>query len=298
MKIFLLPIHEATQPKTQGFKYPVHNDDFGVEQDFLRFLTENPELITSSSQEADWHYLPAFWTRWHLNHDYAKDGIAELQRYVDNAIQDDSRTFTVCQYDDGPVVSLGQTVQFLAARKTEVGVDIPVLCSHHRKPIVMPPKRFRASFVGRLSTHSLRKAMAKALQGRSDVVIRDGNVGTEEFVKTMLQSCLALAPRGYGGSSFRFFEAMQLGVAPMLISNTDTRPFKQFLPWDTASIFVEDVMTICAALDEKSERELAEMGVRAHELYQHHLAFQKWCPYVIRTLREWKPNARVNARII
>jgi len=286
MKIFLLPIHEAAQPKTQGFKYPVHNDDYGVEQDFLRFLTENPKLTTSSSQAADWHYLPAFWTRWHLNHDYGKDGIGELQSYVDHAILDDSRTFTVCQYDDGPLVSLGQAVQFLAARKTELGVDIPVLCRSHRKPWFRPRRRYRASFIGRLSTHPLRGEMAKALHGCSDVVIRDGNVGTREFVKTMLQSYLALAPRGYGGSSFRFFEAMQLGIAPVLINDADTRPFRQFFSWDDVSIFIKDINSLRTALEEKEESELIEMGVRASELYRFHLDFQKWCPYVIQTLRE------------
>lgn len=286
MKIFILAPNKAVQPRRQGFCYPLHNNDYGVEQDFLEYLSLNKSLLTSSSEEADWHYLPVFWTRWHLNHNYGKDGIEELQSYVDGAILNDARTFTVCQYDDGPSVNLGQTVQFLASRKTEYGVDIPLLCNCHRKPFFKPKKQYRASFVGRLGTHSVRNEMAVALRGRSDVVIRDGDIGTSAFVKTVLQSYLALSPRGYGGSSFRLFEAMQLGVAPVLIGDIDTRPFKRFLPWQDVSIFVNDINTLSAALNEKNDNKLIEMGVRASELYLHHLTYQKWCPYVLQELQE------------
>jgi hypothetical protein len=284
MKIFVLPVHKAAQPRSQGFSYPRHNNDYGVEQDFLKYLSVNKALVAKSPEEADWYYLPVFWTRWHLNHNYGKDGIEELQSYVDNAILDDACTFTVCQYDDGPLVNVGKTAQFQASRKTERGVDIPLLCNRHRKPFIKPKKQYRASFVGRLGTHPLRNEMASVLRARSDIFIRDGDMGTQTFVKTVLQSYLALSPRGYGGSSFRLFEAMQLGVAPVLIGDIDTRPFKRFLPWNDASIFVNDIETLNAALDEKSDIELIEMGRRASELYRNHLTFQKWCPYVLKEL--------------
>ncbi|MDN5940315.1 MAG: glycosyltransferase family 47 protein [Nitrospira sp.] len=290
MKIFVLPVHSEAKPPSQGFKYPHHNEDYGVEQDFLKFLNEHRELTAPSSQQADWHYLPVFWTRWHLNHDYGTRGIEELRRYVDDAILDDSRTFTVCQYDDGPLVPIGRTLQFLAARRTEVGIDIPVLCSPHRRPFFMPKKRYQASFVGRLTNHPLRGQMAEILKDRPDVVIRDEDIGTKEFVKMMLQSYLALSPRGYGGTSFRLFEAMQLGIAPVFISDKDSRPFGRYLPWDEASIYVKDPEHLNAVLDGRSEKELLQMGVRAAELYKHHLAYQKWCPYVLKILSSSHPS--------
>lgn len=286
MKIYILGIDKAVQPRHQGFAYPRHNRDYGVEQDFLEFLMTNSSLLTSSREDSDWHYLPVYWTRWHLNHNYGKEGVEELQRYVDNVVKDDARTFTVCQYDDGPLVNIGQTVQFLASRKTECGIDIPLLCNHHKMPFFKPKKKYRAAFVGRLSTHLLREEMAVALKDRTDVVIHNGDIGTRDFVKMVLQSSLALAPRGYGGSSFRLFEAMQLGVAPVLIGDLDTRPFERFLPWQDVSIFVNNIDELNVALDEKTEDELMEMGMRAAELYWNHLTYQKWCPYVLKELQE------------
>jgi hypothetical protein len=286
MKIYILGVDKVIQPRGQGLTYPRHNKDFGVEQDFLQYLPTNKSLLVSSPEEADWHYLPVYWTRWHLNHNYGADGVEELQRYVDAAIIDDARTFTVCQYDDGPLVNLGRAVQFLASRKTDQGIDIPLLCKNHRKPWFKPKKTYRASFVGRLSTHPTRQEMAAALNGRSDVFIRDGDIGTRAYVKMVLQSYLALAPRGYGGSSFRLFEAMQLGVAPLLIGDIDTRPFKRFLPWDDVSFYVGDVKKLSEVLTRTTDNELLAMGERASILYKEHLTYQKWCPYVIKELQK------------
>lgn len=285
MKIFILGINEVVRPVRQAFAYPRHNKDFGVEQDFFKYLMSNRSLLVSRPEDADWHYLPVFWTRWHLNHNYGAEGIEDLQRHIDAAIIDDARTFSICQYGDGPLVNLGRTVQFLASRKTELGVDIPLLCNQHRRPWFKPTKRYLASFVGRLDTHPIRREMAATFQERTDVSIVDGDLGTRAFVKRVLQSYLALAPRGYGGSSFRFFEAMQLGVVPLLIGDIDTRPFRRFLPWEDASIYVKDVAQLSSVLNGLSKNELIEMGKRAAVMFRDHLTYQNWCPYVIRELQ-------------
>lgn len=286
MRIYILDVDRRVQPRKQGFVYPRHNKDFGVEQDFLEFLYKSKSLLAKSPREADWHYLPVFWTRWHLNHDYGKVGIEDLQQIIDSSIIDDRRTFTVCQYDDGPLVNLGGAIQFLASRKTVCGKDIPLLCKRHRKPWLAPRKQYIASFVGRLNTHPIRSAMAAVLQGKTDVSILDGDLGARAFIKMVLQSHLVLSPRGYGGSSFRFFEAMQLGVVPVLIGDIDTRPFKRFLPWRDVSFYVRDESNLIDLLNTLSRRELLAMGERAANFYSNYLVYQKWCSFVIKELKD------------
>lgn len=284
MKIYILDINKFVQPERQRFVYPSHNKDFGVEQDFLEFLNKNRALLTTNPNEADWHYLPVFWTRWHLNHDYGKFGINDLQQIVNSAIINDERTFTICQYDDGPIVDIGKTVQFLASRKSERGKDIPLLCNQHLKNFFVSSKRYLASFSGRLSTHPIRSEMANVLRGRSDICILDGDFGSSVFTQMILKSHLALAPRGYGGSSFRFFEAMQLGVVPILIGDIDTRPFKRFLPWDDFSGYIDDASTLNIFLGKKSLDDLKTMGKLAENIYNCCLTYQKWCRFVIKEL--------------
>jgi hypothetical protein len=285
MKIFILKVSEAAMPRQQRFVYPRHNRDFGVEQDFMEFLLRNPDVVTSDSARADWHYLPVFWTRWHLNHEYGKSGLEVLQACVDNALLDDRRTFTVCQYDDGPLVKLGGSKVFLSSRKTAEGLDAPLLCERHRRPWITPRKRYLASFVGRLQTHNSRIEMAAALTGRADILIQDGGGSSRRFVKTVLRSHAALAPRGYGGSSFRFYEAMELGVAPILIGDVDTRPFKQDLPWSDASLYVSDARELGRILDAYTLAEWDRMGRAAAELFERALTYQKWCPFVLQELK-------------
>jgi len=284
MKIYSLPVAPKLQPESQIIIYPKHNKDFGVEQDFHLYINQNKTLLTNNITEADWHFLPVYWTRWHLNHDYGRSGIDELQHEIDKSIIDDNKTFTICQYDDGPVVNIGNSVQFLASRKGSNGVDIPLLSSAHKKPFFRRKKKYLASFVGRIANHPIRQAMADALRDNKNVFIYDGDKGTNFFVKTTVSSYISLSPRGYGGSSFRFFEAMQLGVVPFLISDIDTRPFKKFINWDDLSLFTSSSHELERIFSTMRKEDLTAIGKLSNQFYMEKLAYQKWCQYVIKEL--------------
>lgn len=285
MKIYVLPVPDRFRPEAAAFKYPKHNDDYGVEQDFHKYLLKEDALTVQSPDNADWHYLPVYWTRWHLNHDFAKSGVEELREEVSGAVIDAAKTFTVCQYDDGPVVKLGKTKVFLASRKGGDGIDIPLLSSPHKRPFFTPSKKYLASFSGRLSTHPLRGEMAGRLSGRGDVcIVVTRKLGSRHFVKLMLKSHVALCPRGYGGGSFRFFEAMQLGVVPFLLGDIDTRPFKKFIDWDEVSFYSASGAGVAEVLDSVSVETLLEMGKKAARLWEEDMVYQRWCKYVIKEL--------------
>lgn len=277
MKIYILPVSPEYQPRTQPFIYPAHNRDFGVEQDFYHYLLKHKDIVVESPGEADWHYLPIYWTRWHLNHEYAKTGLADLQEEVDKVIIDGRRTFTICQYDDGPIVNLPKVRIFLSSRKTNKGEDIPLLSTQHVLPLVKPKKKYLASFVGRIATHKIRSSMRMHLENIDGINIVDGDIGVRTYVKTLLQSYVALCPRGYGGSSFRFYEAMQLGVVPFLIGDLDTRPFKGSINWERCSMYTNNPKYIMPIINSYPQSRLLEMGRYAKEVWKHELQYQKWC---------------------
>jgi len=183
---------------------------------------------------------------------------------------------------------LKDTIQFLASRKTDLGFDIPLLSSEHGLPFFRPQKKYLASFMGRLGTYPTREEMFDALQHRKDVFVFDGHKSPRFFVKKILQSYIALSPRGYGGSSFRFFEAMQLGVVPFLIGDLDTRPFKKYLPYEEFSFYTNNPNEINAIIDSKTKEELLNMGEKCKKIYKEKLAYQKWCELVIKTLTDLK----------
>jgi hypothetical protein len=288
MKIYVIPIEEKFRPKRQDFKYPIHNKDYGVEQDFYKYIKNNQNIIVDNPNEADWHYLPIFWTRWHLNHNYGKDGLDELQKEVRLKIINDAKTFTICQYDDGPIVDTGKSIQFLASRKGEQGIDIPLLSDDHRKPLFKIKKKFLATFSGTIQNHIIREKMQEKLKNLKDISIENKNGGASYFVKRILSSYISLSPRGYGGSSFRFFESMQLGVVPLLLGEPDTRPFKKFINWDTISLYAKNIDNIKEIILSKTKEELITMGKKAKEVYHNKLTYQKWCVYVIKELEKIK----------
>jgi hypothetical protein len=125
--------------------------------------------------------------------------------------------------------------------------------------------------------------MAVALAHRDDVLIRDGDLGEQVFVNVICASHIALCPRGYGGS-FRFYEAMQLGVVPLLLHDLDTRPFKRRIDWDRCSLYAPTVDALVALLDQHDTTALAAMSERAATVYSEHLDYQRWCPHALEEL--------------
>ncbi len=285
MKIYLLPVPEKLLPAHGTLIYPPHNRDYGVEQDFLEYLRRHPERLTDSPDAADWHYLPVYWGRWHIAHDYAATGREELQEAVDASLINDAKTFTVVSYSSGPLIDTRRIVRFQSSRRDEYGIDIPLVCTRHRKPLFRPHKKFSGGFIGRVFTHPVRKEMFEVLKARSDVYLYDGeDVPSKAYARNLLESWLALSPRGYGGTSYRFFEAMQLGTVPLLIGDMDIRPFKQFIRWEDYSLYLPSTEGLNELLDTLDHAALIAMGKRAQKLYDEQLDYQKWCPTVFKEL--------------
>lgn len=300
MKINILPVDAILQTQKQVFRYPAHNRDYGVEQDFLIWLKKQKTLLTNDPDEADWHYLPIYWTRWHINHHFAVngEGVSELQSAVDKAIIDDKKTFSISQFDGGTLVDLKRTILFTAARTTNEGIDIPILCSPHRKPPLSVRKKYVASFNGTFETHPLRLEMREKYKD-SDHILVQGGLPTrflkrwfwaKNFNLNTMASYIALCARGTSANSYRFFEAMQLGTAPCLIGDRDVRPFAKFIPWDEMSYYVSSVDELDDLLRTFDLHEALQKGKKAFYYWKNELFYQRWCKYVLMELAGLKQS--------
>ena len=300
MKIYILNIPPALQPPKQNFQYPAHNRDYGIEQDFLIWLKKQKDILTNNPNEADWHYLPVFWTRWHINHNFAEkgEGLAQIHAEVDKVIIDDAKTFTISQFDGGTLINTGKTIVFTGARTTNPGIDIPILCSKHKKPPLPIRKKYLASFNGTFDTHPVRMEIQNKYKDSDDVLV-EGGVPTrfykrwfwaKNFNLNTLASYIALCPRGTSCNSFRFFEAMQFGVAPCLIGDQDVRPFKKFIQWDEMSYYAASIDELDDVLRYMNKKEAIEKGKKAYQYWKNEIYYQRWCKYVLMELDERKQS--------
>lgn len=106
----------------------------------------------------------------------------------------------------------------------------------HVVPMPEVGKRYLFSFAGG-STSVLRKKLYKIDYRRPDVLIKNtsdyyhwdpSQEGREErqkqYAETIAASHFGLCPRGASAGGLRLFEVMQMGVAPVLVSNTFQLP--------------------------------------------------------------------------
>ena len=176
------------------------------------------------------------------------------------------------------------------------------------KPMTVE-KKYLFSFAGG-STSLLRKKLYKVKFSRPDVLIENtsnyyhwdpSQPGRDErqkqYATTIASSHFGLCPRGASASSFRLFEVMEMGVAPVILSD------KLLLPegpnWDSFAIRVperkiKELDTILAArVDESAER-----GRLAREAYEQWFAPSVVFNHVVEACERARENRRIPERWI
>jgi len=71
--------------------------------------------------------------------------------------------------------------------------------------------------------------------------LHDGNRGVGPFRSQLGRSVFALCPRGYGRTSFRLYEAMDLGCIPVYICIDGSDlwlPYSDILDWPDFALFI------------------------------------------------------------
>ena len=286
LQIFVPEVDKKMQPDFSPFRYPAYADDWGVEQDFLRFLRTSHHLVTRDFEAANFVYIPIFWTRYHLHNNFGKNGLGPLGQEVQKILDLGKPTFTVCQYDDGPLIELPDTKIFLSSRTLNHGLDAPLLASPLPAPFARGPlsRTYAANFVGRPDTHPIRKELIEKIKNFKDIYVGVKNVSAKRFATILSRSTITLAPRGYGGSSFRFYEAIKAGSVPWLIGDIDTRPFKSLLDWDSCSFYSRTVEHFVEQFERLDYQLIVEKRNNLESQIKPRLVFGGWNTLLIEEL--------------
>lgn len=261
------------KPEWQIHAYPPYHTGLYME-DFFHDFYEN-----WARKPRKMRYIGISWTMTY----HIPGGAQNLQRqFLNSLVRGKEPYFTVCQHDEGPGRNTlpANTLVFSAGGlyKGPNVVPIPLVCAGIPDAGPGTPKDLLASFVGS-DTHPLRQEMCEVMGKVPNVelVLRPcaGNFLAGEvrrYLEVMSRSRFTLAPRGYGTTSFRLYEAMQYGSVPVYVSDEHWLPYKGALDWANLAIIVRpdqvrDLPDILAQVDE--DRRL-EMVNYAQSVYKDH----------------------------
>lgn len=242
-------------------------------------------------------FLDIFWCNvFHTNG--GPNNVPELREYVHNACknaEDKKRfVFTICQWDDNIcmtkpsnliVYSMGTTndvtLPLIVEDKTSRLENISKL-SYNERDIL-------CSFVG-TNTHGVRGIIYRELHNNPNFVFYMKNSWdihvneqlVELFINITKRSKFALAPRGYGPSSFRFFEIIQMGVIPIYVyDDVNALPFLDIIDYSKFSIVlhINDIMKLPKILSDISEDQYHNMLSEMQKI-KYWFTMEGTCEYI------------------
>ena len=222
---------------------------------------------------------------YHCSNNWGNDTakIAEMQMWMDKLAEQypNKKFFTVVQYDDGTLVSIKNCKIFASSNSTKSPIidsqeyiPIPLLSDPH-PGTPNQQKSYKVGFAGSDNTHPIRKLMCDKLVGISDYrfAINIGGDVSQEFRSIIYNSVFGLAPRGYGPTSFRMYETMQMGAIPIYISDVFWLPFENQIDWERAALLIhpDDIDSIPqkvdAILESGEQKNYLEYGRMVYEKY-------------------------------
>lgn len=224
--------------------YPPFKNGCYLEEFFLnKFRNQNPKTKRK--------YIPCLWTNFQIEFDFHSKKV-KMQNELKNWLKENPSSegyFTIVQYDDGCLLELPENtlvfgccsgnipIPLIYEDKTNILLSRKIIKSFHQKNIL-------CSFVGS-NTHMLRTQMIACLNNDKDFQIHVNSFWTpcvdsnnqEKFINISCDSKFCLAPRGYGRSSFRFFEILKLGSIPIYLwDDIEWLPYKNEIDYSLFSI--------------------------------------------------------------
>ena len=273
---------------TNKHTYPPFKNGKYMEEYFLQYIKEHEITLKKT-------YIPVLWTNFQIEGWFVKKKSImqnELNKYV-NA-QDTQEFFTVIQYDDGALLTLPpNTTVYGACSGT---IPLPLIYEDINNTLIRAPrktfmeKEFLCSFVGSV-THNVRTKIHNMYKHDANFYFSNNKSWTpsvdvqkqNNFIDTTVNSKFALAPRGYGRSSFRFFEIFKLGTIPIYVwDDIEWLPYMDKLDYSKfcISINIKDIATLGHVIKNITEEQYNKM-INEYEQIKHMFELDYMCSYII-----------------
>lgn len=307
MPLQILELGKQFRPATSQIYPPFKNGKY-MEEYLYEYALNHKNKI-----ETDMVFIPVFWTNLqnHPAFQKQKQNYEILLQRAFLQFPHDTNYFVIVQHDDGPQLRLPKnTTIFGACTGT---IPLPLIYEDTTNQLLLQPRREKkellASFVGTL-TNKVRNLMVETIEAKakennesvklvtkphSDWTSSVSNSAADLFVDLTLNSKFCLAPRGYGRSSFRFFEAMLLDTVPVYMwDDIEWLPYKDVLDYTTFSVSIQEkdvnkTMEILKSISDEKYLSMLEEIKRV----RHYFTLEGMSEYIFRSVQTNK-NKNLN----
>jgi hypothetical protein len=275
--------------------YPPYHEGRDLEGHFIDFFFAHKKHFDDTGHT----FIPVRWTAIYNHHRHLAKGLQEELDRLDPR----GKYFTVSQHVDAPRERLpASTLNFSAGGNAPDTVPIPLICSAI-KDAPMREKDIFCSFVGSVPArvggnctlaHDLRNRMLEVLSGRPGYLLEAKQWTAmvekdrlDRFIDITSRSEFTLCPRGYGATSFRLYEAMQLRSVPVYIfTDRPFLPFASDVDWSRLCVLLDfkDIGDLDAILKSVTAERRAEMLAYTKEIYPQFFTLEGMCANILKHL--------------
>jgi hypothetical protein len=285
--------------KAEAPAYPPYHTGPYLEEYFVHYYFKNLEKFKNVKHQ----YIPVIWTEMYL---HAASLVDELQENLNNLDQTNFY-FTVSQHDDAPFQKLPpNTLNFSAGGNQPNTIPIPLICSPI-PDIGDIQKDVFCSFVGSITapmqgwglvSHNLRMKMLETLVDKPEYVLKPKSWTNEVkkdrqdlFLDLTKRSKFTLCPRGYGATSFRLYEAMQLKSVPVYIYHEKPHlPFVDRINWNDICVLIniDEIDQLDQKLKNITDEQYSNMLDNIEKAYLKYFTLEGMCNGILETLENLK----------
>lgn len=251
--------------------YPPFKKGYYLEEFFFLYMKNNNKKYSVDGRL----YLPILWTNFQIE-DWFQYRKQEMQKVLNEYINTnpcEKGYFTVVQHDSGPMLIL--PVNTVVYGACSGNIPLPLIYQDTENKLEnIPKKNFHkknilCSFVG-ANTHTLRNIIYSRYYNNHNFrfIVNGGWTADVEkykqdnYIQTTINSKFALAPRGFGRSSFRFFEIFKLGTIPIYVwDDIEWLPYKDILDYSKFCVSIninelDKLENILLNIDEEKYKEM------------------------------------------
>lgn len=260
-----------------NLEYPLGNKMIFEEFFYNKFIEDKPETNKV--------YLPIQWTSFYLETRINQNiNINDLQTYL-NSIPMDKKYFTIVQYDDGIINNTSHLDLFKFSSGGIGDYAIPLNCLPY---VQNKTKRdIFASFIGSIKgRHSVREKMQDYTKILKDYIISEC-IDFTFFKDIMERSIFSLCPRGYGKTSFRINESLNLGSIPVYIYDDAWIPFDDKINFEDYGVLIHEskLNQLDKILKSYSTDRIQQMQEYGNYVYNEYYLYESCYKHIIEMLK-------------